>query len=367
MPSDFRELNLDQERLKKCIEEYWKINNCQKCIYSINSLLRHRIEYSQDGCDVMVELIFLKNGTTTINAKLGKNHEKGEKLAAYLKNKLVSDPRKAITVTVKSIKQETFDSLMQFLQELKNEDSDLPEISVTNSAEDQTKKTIKLISKYHDSLTLTHYRSTDTLLIQGKPLYGYNQVTYFLAEFTDINGFLGIVYKGEENPNSISVDEDAIEVELRALLPNAYNNLGEIILNMLRTSYALKDISISLPDYTCYVFPALRALEGVMRRLLFINGGYSIEANNDNSFGGIFYKDVKMKFVVTNEFKQEIGDGKICNALEVCYNYFVQQRHTLFHTNDFTDSSRIITSKEQASEIIEKVVKIIDKAYEIAT
>lgn len=99
-----------------------------------------------------------------------------------------------------------------------------------------------------------------------------------------------------------------------------------------------------------------------MRRLLF-DKGYSIE-NNNNSFGEVFYKDSSRNaYFVRYEFRQEINDPNTCDALECCYDYFVQQRHELFHANDFTDSSKIIPTKEQASQIIEKVVKIVEAAY----
>lgn len=365
MSSNFKELNLDRTRLKECVEEFWGINNSQGCAYCEQSDSRHRVKYIQDGCDVMVEFLFIKNGTTTIQTKIGKFHDKGEQLALYLKEKLVSDSRKSVVVSVKNINQDAFELLIEFLQELKNEDSDVAEISVAPNSEDKIKKSIKVTSRYNDSLTLTHYRTTNTLLIQGKPLYGYYQVSYFLAKFTDLNGFLQIVYKGEEKPNLTDVDENIIETELKALLPNAYSSLGEGILKMLRTSYTLKDISIPLPDYSCYVFPALRALEGVMRKLLF-DEGYSIEANK-NSFSGIFYKDSRMNYFVDNDFKQRISNSNVCDALELCYNYFVQQRHTLFHANDFTDGSRFISTEAEATQIIEKVVKTIDTAYKIAS
>ncbi len=365
MSSDFKELNLDRPRLKECVEEFWRNNNSQRCIYSEESVSRHRVKYSQDGCEVMVDFLFKNNGTTTIHTKTGKHPDKGEHLALYLRDKLVGDSRKSVYVTVKNIDQDTFELLIEFLKELKSEDSDVAEISVAPNSEDQTKKSIRIISKYKDSLTLTHYRTTKTLLIQGKPLYGYYQVSYFLAKFTDLNGFLQIIYKGEEKPNITDLDENLIETDLKALLPNAYSSLGEGILIMLRTSYTLKNISIPLPDYSCYVFPALRALEGVMRKLLF-NEGYYIETNN-NSFSGIFYKDSRMNYLVDNDFKQRIGNSKLCDALEHCYNYFIQQRHTLFHANDFTDSSRFISTEAEANQIIEKVVKTIDTAYKIAS
>lgn len=365
MSSDFKELNIDRTHLKECIEKFWRNNNCQGGTYSEETNSRHRVKYSQDGCKVTVEFIYIQNGTTTIHTKIGQHHDKGEQLALYLKNKLVGDSRKSISVSVKNINRETFELLIEFLRELKNEDSDIAEILVTLKSEDRNQKIIKATSKYHDSLTLTHYQTTNTLLIQGKPLYGYSQVSYFLADFIDLNGFLEIVYKGEASPNTIEVDNNTVEAELKALLPNAYSSLGQGILTMLQTSFTLKDISIPLPDYSCYVFPALRALEGVMRKLLF-DRGYSIETENDNSFRGIFFKDSVGKFAVTYEFKAKIGNNNVCNALEQCYNYFTQQRHTLFHANDLTDSSRFISTKEQANQIIERIVKTIDTAYKIA-
>ena len=134
---------------------------------------------------------------------------------------------------------------------------------------------------------------------------------------------------------------------------------------MLRTSWTLKGIPISLPDYSCYVYPVLRALEGVMRRMLF-QRGFSVTNDSSNQLGKLFYKDSNGKFKIKNEFMSQGIDSKTCNALEHCYTYFVQNRHTLFHSEDFTDASRIIDKKERAVKMIEKILEIIDKAYVLA-
>jgi hypothetical protein len=206
-------------------------------------------------------------------------------------------------------------------------------------------------------------KSYNTLLIQGKPLYGYDQATYFLSQYTDLDGFVDIVSKGEEDANIPEINKDNVEDELKSLLPNAYSQLADGILKMLRTSWTLKDIPIPLPDYGCYVFPSLRALEGVMKKLLF-DAGYSIEGENSNSFGGIFYIDDRQNsYLVKSDFRNEIGNNKVCDALEVCYTYFKEQRHDLFHMNELPDASRFVETRNQASKIIERVIGIIDRAY----
>ncbi|MBD2177980.1 type II toxin-antitoxin system RnlA family toxin [Pseudanabaena sp. FACHB-1998] len=363
MSSDFKELNLDRTRLKESLEKFCQINNIPSHQYSEVSKSTHRIKYQHEGCPVTVDFIFITNGTTTIHTKLGKYPDKGELLAVYLKNNLVNDDRKSVVVTVKNIDKVTFDTMIEFFQELKNEDLEITPISISHIPEDAIKKAIRLTSQYNDSLTITYFKTTNTLVIQGKPLYGYDQATYFLSQYTDLDGFVDIVSKGEEDANIPEINKDNVEAELKSLLPNAYTQLADGILKMLRTSWTLKDISLPLPDYSCYVFPSLRALEGVMRKLLF-DAGYSIEGENNNSFGGIFYIDNRQNsYLVKPDFRNEIGNDKVCDALEVCYTYFKEQRHELFHMNDFSDASRFIPTQNQASQIIEKVIRIIDRAY----
>jgi len=308
----------------------------------------------------MVDFIFITNGTTTIHTKLGKHPDKGEILAIYLKDNLVNDNRKSVAVTIKNIDETVFVTMLEFFQELKNEDSETTPISIVISSEDPSKKIVRATSQYNDSLTITYYKTTNNLLIQGKPLYGYDQATYFLSKYTDLDGFVDIVSKGEDNVNILEVNTEDVEAELKALLPNAYSKLGNGILKMLRTSWTLKDMPISLPEYSCYVFPSLRALEGVMKQLLF-DCGYSSE--EDNTFGGIFYNNKRENsYLVTDNIRGQI-DNKICDALDICYTYFRQQRHELFHANDSPDTSRFVSNPNQASQIIEKVIQIIDKAY----
>jgi RNase LS, bacterial toxin DBD domain/RNase LS, bacterial toxin N-terminal/RNase LS, bacterial toxin len=363
MSSDFKELNIDRTILKEKINTFWMMNNCQEGKYSEDKPSLHRVEYLQDGCKVMVDLYFVNNGTTTINTKVGKNQAKGEELAIYLRSELVADQRKSINLTVKNIDRDIFDLLVTFFREVESKDFNEAVVFISQHQEDQSRRIFKANSIYKDSLTLTHFQTNNTLLIQGKPLYLYNQACYFLSDYTDLKGFFDIVSKGEELPNTIDVDKQVIENNLKSLMPNAYSRVGIGILKMIQTSYTLKDISIPLDDYSCYVFPVLRALEGVIRKILLEECEYSTQDNN-NSFSKVFYFNSQQSYYfIHDDFKQQINDIKICGRLEPCYNYFSEQRHSLFHANDATDTSRFIATKEDAGRIIEKVIKTIEKAY----
>ena len=121
MSSDFKELNLDRTRLQESTRKFCEANNCQNYKYLSDKSSRHRAEYIQDGDKVIVDFYLLKNGTTTITTTVGKNHEKGQQLALYLKDELVSDDRKSISVGIKNIEKDNFDLLIEFIQELKDD------------------------------------------------------------------------------------------------------------------------------------------------------------------------------------------------------------------------------------------------------
>ncbi len=138
--------------------------------------------------------------------------------------------------------------------------------------------------------------------------------------------------------------------------------MGTGILNLISTSYMLRDASIDLPDYSCYVFPILRALEGVMRRLLSERGLYVQEFRR--SFGEVLERERERgRYVVNHQYRIEFNDDSFCTALELCYNYYHQQRHELFHMNDLTDTSRFISTQTQAARYIDEAIGIIDKSY----
>lgn len=370
MTSTFKELNLNQQQVQSCIEEYFRNHNIDKHKYKKmrddKSLAHHRIEYEQEDSPVTVDFYFKGDGTTTINFKVGKAQDKGEALAKYIKEKNIADPRKNVALSIRNVKLEIFELLKEFISEEVDESDEVKSLFLEENASDINSLKIKVSSRYRDSVTITYYKTTKTLLVQGKPLYTYLQILYFMTQYADFSSSLEIGYTGQEKViiSDIDVDKNVVENHLRELLKHSYDELGDVIIKLLKTSYTLKDINIPLPDYSCYVFPSLRALEGVIRKTLF-EKNISVE-NNNHSFLGMFEQDyVTKNYFLTNDYKSKINDEKICTALGNCYTYFKRQRHGLFHMNDLTDFSRIIEDKENATQMIERIITLIDDAYRI--
>ena len=167
--SDFKELNIVKTRLEESIQKFWETNNCQQGKYFSVRKGLDRAEYVQDGSQVTVDFYCKNNGTITIQTKVGKNYDKGEQLAIYLRDELVDDDRKSISVSIRNIDKDSFNLLLEFLEDLKGDNSADPVISVSLNSEDSLRKVMRTTSKYNDSLTLTHHLTTNRLQIQGKP------------------------------------------------------------------------------------------------------------------------------------------------------------------------------------------------------
>ena len=371
MTSDFKELNLDQKRIKECLDEYCEINSIKQIDYrELKKQISYNIfraEYEQDNLPVMVDFFFKDNGTTTISYQLGRAHDKGKALATFIKEKLVTDHRKNVTTVFKNIDQDTFDLLKVFISESSDECSEIA--SQEFSIEEKTElnhQHFKIVSlQYRDSVTLKYYETNKKIMLQCKPLYTYRRIIYFMSEYADLENFLEVSCQGEKAPElvDIAIDKNEITSQMSTLLKHSYESLGAVILQLLETSYILKNIDIDLPDYSCHVFPALRALEGVIKKMLF-EKSISIQ-ENDNSFRGIFYRDSNQRYVVNEDFKSKINNEKVCTALGNCYTYFNRQRHELFHMSELTDTSRIIEKKSSADTIVDTVIKLIDDSYRI--
>jgi hypothetical protein len=364
MVSSFKELNLDRKQLEKFIDKYCCAeNNKEKISFSplTNNNNCYRLVFKDEDETVIVNFHYIKNGTTTITPT-GKYPQKGEALANFLKENILTDSKPAIIVSLKEMQQDSFDMLLSLLKESFDDDDKEEEFSLEINDTDPTKKAAKITSlKYQDSLNITYYTSTQTLLIQGKPLYTYSKTSYFLAEFLDFKKFMQIAYKGGE-PNKIDVDTVNVNNELHVLLSHSYEKLDKIIINMLTTSYILKDIDVNLPDYSCYVFPSLRSLEGVMKSILYSR---FIPKDPSRYFGELFLFSKEDRKYIATETLKSLVDNKTCIALEKCYRYYNSQRHELFHVDDFVSGTKVIENKDNASQIIEKVIKIIDEAYYI--
>lgn len=232
----------------------------------------------------------------------------------------------------------------------------LENVSFNHTEHDRPKHdSYKFISS-SDKITFNVYE-TGKFVIQGKPTYLYGEAISFLSYCPEIT--IDDIVEANNKLQEVNLKISDIRDEMENIMPNSYKNIDETIFKMLSPSLTLKKLKLDLEDYSCYAFPALRALEGYLKYLLDLKG---IEV--DYKFGTIFvYNQKKGQYYLKRKLAIAMNDTKMEQSLEKVYNYFHENRHTIFHANQILIQSRILEEKEEANLIINEVINIIEDTY----
>src|SRR5690606_29661572 len=108
-------------------------------------------------------------------------------------------------------------------------------------------------------------------------------------------------------------------------------------------------------EFTPIAFPALRALEGYLNRLLNENDIF------EENFGKVFNKDGN-RFVMLSKHRGKMHETLI-DAAEEIYDYFSKHRHTLFHAGGVDAAIRIIETRHEADLIVADVLNLIETTH----
>lgn len=218
-----------------------------------------------------------------------------------------------------------------------------------------------LIQNKNNKITCTIFKN-GSLLVQGKSSLLMAEIVLLLSEnyslnTEDIVKMSNRIY--EKNTSASQVKE-----ELKKLTPNSYNKLDPIIKNYLICSVSNSYTEKQLPDYSDVCFQALKALEGQLSEIL--NSFENLPKRRDGhyDFSQIFENDKKLdKFKMKKKYKEIIVCEKKRAILEDIYNFFKKERHTAFHTDPILSQTRIISTIEEAKDIILTCIKLIDKSF----
>lgn len=186
------------------------------------------------------------------------------------------------------------------------------------------------------------------VLVQGKHSMLFQMITSLICELTDVDKIEPIL----SNAYRIKVDKEKTDNIYQQRCSNLPANYPANIKSALKQTIVNLTYYIECDDYSMYVFPALRALEGHLKYLF-----KSVGINITNKFSQFDKNDDGRYYCTT-----AIADANIKAQIEECYNLYNSQRHTLFHFGDLmgqTDSTRIISQKAEADEIMLKCIDLI--------
>ncbi len=130
-------------------------------------------------------------------------------------------------------------------------------------------------------------------------------------------------------------------IELQRLMPNSFENIDDTLIKILSPAVFLKKVKMEIEDYSCYAFPALRALEAYLKYLFSIE-----EINIGDRYGHHFKHDTKTNaFHLSKNIVKSLKNSKSEASLTEVYSYLNKNRHTMFHSEQLLFTTRILEDK----------------------
>ena len=337
---------IDRKIIKELIVE---IGNTNWSEFDASDLVQNGVPYRcniiANGKNATLDFYYKGDGSTTITPT-GKNMEISSVIKALLEEKWVyTNNSDSKTYSFRKLPEEWSTKLVEYLSSLASEN-----IVHNKINQNPVHDAYKFTSSIGDTLTVNLYE-TGTVTIQGKPAYLYGEAISLLSycESVTVDDIVDTV----NNFHNVDIKISDVRAEMSTLLPCSYGNIDDMILKLLSPSISLRKIKMPQEDYSCYAFPALRAVEGYIKYMFSLKSitiGYT--------FGGIFDKGI-----LTSNISAQIEDTVLQAELERLYAYLINNRHVIFHAEQILIGTRVLKEKQEADGIVNDVLNLIETSY----
>lgn len=334
------------ERINNICSENWEVYSVSE-LYEVGNT--NRCDIVADGREAILNFYYKADGTTTIQVA-GTNTDISQLIKTNMElNAEYKGDVESKTCSFKKLSLEWSDKLIEYFV-------DNTEIDVQKTEIEKLPKHTEhiLTSKYGDRLIINRYEN-GTLVLQGKPAYIYGEAIAFLSYCNEIT--VADIVESVSDINKVAVKTDDVNSDLKMLLKNSYDGIDAVILKLLSPSVALRKVSIELDDYSCFAFPALRALEGYIKWML-LQKNVSV----GNTFGNIFDG-----YSLSTHAQGLVGDSNYQSEVERVYRFFKDNRHVHFHTEQILIGTTLIEKRSEADSIVNDVIELIDTSYKNVT
>lgn len=338
----FRELQLDRDKIVDTIHEHFDVESLVVDETQKTALL-YKITIRGE---VPAELgVYPKpEGRTTLSYTIGSNQELSLKIAKTVKSNCEYAEIPTGNLYIRTFNPDNF----EFLKEYLNNNS----VEVEYAKKLQAGHQYKLIGTLGETLFINLFNN-GSLQVQGASRKLKQIVIDGLRDILSFREVLDIQLQSIDVKISA---EDAIS-EMKEMMPESYDYLGEKLISIISPSITFKHINLPLKDFSSFVFPMLRGLEGYLKKLFSEKG---ITITSKETFGDHFEKSHRV--ILTESAKRAINCTETSNAIEDCYKHFKSNRHGLFHVDADIETTRTIT-REEAIDLINDTAELIERSY----
>ncbi|HHW89813.1 MAG TPA: reverse transcriptase-like protein [Clostridiales bacterium] len=344
--------------LIKCIElekykikifyDYEGIGKWAKGEWKANSKSAQLLSKTIKQFNKLLDITFVKVAGHSNN----KHNEEADALAKKALNKKCNSLKIGLNCYVLNyFNKQDLDLIINFIEK---------EFDINIEKRERASCNIFSLTKEEDKLTVSYF-TQGKLMVQGKINVLFQIFTSYILQYINEKDVIKVL----EDAYSISIDVKKLEHHKKSIFSNLYpDNYNENIIRLIDQAIINLDHYIVGVEYSQYVFPAFRALEGHIK-WLFYQHGIIIKFKSWQTY---FIRD-NNRFKLRDDYKNTINDEKDINNIENCYNYFTGNRNLLFHfgiiSGDGTvDDTTIIYTKEEANELIKKCLNLINSSFD---
>lgn len=314
---------------------------------------QQRFSFSVDGKEAKLDIYQRSDGSTTFRPT-GVNMEYSQQLKVAIEKCGLKNTSENKTHTI-YLGKEWVDKTIEYLGQL-------PEVETSENIL-YDRHIYHYLSKNGDKLTLSIFNDFK-IMVQGKPLYLYNEFLSYVSLLPNVSD--NDVVEMTNVFVETTADVNDVRVKMSKLLPKAYNSdrINKNIWKLFSPSIVLIEDKKEFEDYTCCIFPALRALEGYLLLLLDEKG---IIIDKKHNFSTVFELQIPgndtSKRILLKKHKKVINEPIYEQVLEKVYNYFITHRHVYFHANQIATDIRMIETKQEAKDMIYEIANLIETTY----
>lgn len=245
------------------------------------------------------------------------------------------------------LKDVTHDDFDTFIAVLKDYDNIV--ISQVNSDNNKNLLAHYLLKGKYNAKVSVNYYNNGTLFVQGA------LTPFFIELVTETLQTISNV-PNESIEEVFSIDSRAphiFEDDLSNIFEKLDHIQGSVVETFINTSIRLANTAVPVPDYGCYTFGILKAIDALIVSRI-------IEDAGDFDDYGTYFHRVNGKYC----FKDGVGlfdhSPKLKSVLERGYSFFHRNRHTTFHVDQPNIETSRVLSYDDAINIIKEAIVIIN-------
>lgn len=337
------EIRYDYEGIEKWVQGQWKAKNELAQKYAI----------FMNECKSSIKISFCKV-TAHSNNKYNDMADALAKSALTEGNGIPKIKRGSYWFAVERISRDNIHAIIELVKEEYNSNILVKNKSIPHGT------CWNLSLGKNDKLVVYHY-NTNKLVIQGKPQSLFACIINYITELVDIEDIPRIF----NDAFKLDIDKENIHTEFQYYLPNSYDKFTPKMERVLHQAVYNLNINGDMFDGTFLAQPALRVLEGHLKKLVtekeIVPAGEYIKYNGFNMF-----EQNGAKYQLKEACRGTASEEEI-NYLGRCYTFYHNNRHILEHWDDPTsplDTTKILDCG-QAHDLIKRTLAVIDDFYAI--